>query len=467
MNARAGVLFWMCLSAAVLASRLAHVHLLWADEDYHLAAAIQALHGKLPYRDFWYDKPPLNLAFYLIFGARTGAILRIADALFIILCCALAGEFASKLWSRREGFIAAAAAAFFLIFYTTPAVLPLEPDTLMIAPHLAAVYLAYRRKPFLAGIAAGIALQLNVRGAFVLAFAALFHPAGIPMLAFGFLVPNALVFSWLAATGALANYWAQVWRWGWLYLRNAPSGGPLQLAGWFGFHAALVVPAIALWVRERSRTLAWFALALIFSLVGMRNAPRYFNLLLPPLVIAAARGVKLMKPVGPVLGVLLAIPAIRFGPRYFQLESWRDTAMDRESRQVAAIVRAQANQEDTIFVWGYRPDLIAYTRLPIAGRFLDSQPLTGVPADRHLIDSRPVAEEWARENRSELIHARPVFLVDGLSAYNPKLDIRGYPDLEAWLAQYCPISRAGLTTVYRLCGGAGPWLAAAAQAASP
>ena len=199
----------------------------------------------------------------------------------------------------------------------------------------------------------------------------------------------------------------------------------------------------------------------------MRNARRYFNLLLPPLVIAAAGGVTVMKPVGPVLVVLLAIPAIRFGPRYFQLESWRDTAMDRESRQAAAIVRAQANQEDTIFVWGYRPDLIAYTRLPIAGRFLDSQPLTGVPADRHLIDSRPVAEEWARENRSELIHARPVFLVDGLSAYNPKLDIRGYPDLEAWLAQYCPISRAGLTTVYRLCGGAGPWLAAAAQAASP
>ena len=103
MNARAGVLFWTCLSSAVLASRLAHVHLLWADEDYHLAAAIQALHGKLPYRDFWYDKPPLNLAFYLIFGARTGAILRIADALFIILCCVLACEFASKLWSRREG----------------------------------------------------------------------------------------------------------------------------------------------------------------------------------------------------------------------------------------------------------------------------------------------------------------------------------------------------------------------------
>src|SRR5262249_13552939 len=55
------VLLGSSLFLAVLASRLCHVNLLWADEDYHLAAAIQTLHGKLPYRDFWYDKPPLNL----------------------------------------------------------------------------------------------------------------------------------------------------------------------------------------------------------------------------------------------------------------------------------------------------------------------------------------------------------------------------------------------------------------------
>jgi hypothetical protein len=151
------------------------------------------------------------------------------------------------------------------------------------------------------------------------------------------------------------------------------------------------------------------------------------------------------------LAVLLAIPAIRFGPRYFELGSWRDAAMDRESRQAAAIITAAAKPDDSLFVWGYRPDVIAYTRLPVAGRFLDSQPLTGVPADRHLFDSSPVAAELARANRRELAHARPVFLVDGLSAYNPKLDIGAYPDLAPWLSQYCQIGRAGLTTVYSLC----------------
>src|SRR5262249_9162246 len=149
------VLFWSCLAAVVTASRLCHVNILWADEDYHLASAIQVLHGKMPYRDFWYDKPPLNLAFYLLFGARTGIALRLPDSAFVILCCGLAFLY--------ERYVAAALLAFFLIFYLPSGILSVEPDTLMIAPHLAAVYLAWRGKPLWAGVAAGIAFQLNVR----------------------------------------------------------------------------------------------------------------------------------------------------------------------------------------------------------------------------------------------------------------------------------------------------------------
>src|SRR5580658_6812738 len=83
-------IFWLCLSAGVAASRLSHVYLLWTDEDYHLAAAIQVLAGKFPYRDFWYDKPPLNLSFYLAFGAWPGIPLRLADTVFVCASCALA-----------------------------------------------------------------------------------------------------------------------------------------------------------------------------------------------------------------------------------------------------------------------------------------------------------------------------------------------------------------------------------------
>ena len=90
-------------------------------------------------------------------------------------------------------------------------------------------------------------------------------------------------------------------------------------------------------------------------------------------------------------------------------------------------------------------------RWPVASRMWESQPLTGVPADRHLHDSRSVDPEWARLNRQELIRGSPSIIVDGLSAYNSGLDIVKFPDLQEWFQRYCQAGRAGGTAVYRLC----------------
>ncbi len=158
---RAALLFWIGLGAMLVLSRLAHLNILWADEDYHLAGAIQVLWGKAPYRDFWYDKPPLNLGWFLLFGARTGVVLRVAGALFDVACCALAYRFARQVWGRAEGFIAAGLLGFFLIFYLPPGVIPQEPDSLMLAPHIGAVYLAWRRRPMAAGLVAGLAFLIS------------------------------------------------------------------------------------------------------------------------------------------------------------------------------------------------------------------------------------------------------------------------------------------------------------------
>ncbi len=446
--------FWLCLSAAVVFSRLADAHILWADEDYHLAAAIQVLFGKLPYRDFWYDKPPLNLLFYLLFGARTGIALRLADSAWVILCCALAYRFAAAIWSRVEGFLAAGVLAFFSIFYLAPGVIPEEPDTLMLAPHLAAVYLAFRKRPLLAGLAAGVAFQLSVKGAMVLISAAFFlELSDLTLLLTGFLIPNAAVALWLASTGAMTPYIEQVWRWGLLDAGSmAQDSGARALFDWFGFHAALSIAAIWYWARERSletlKTLAWCSVSFAGAAIGWRFAPRYFMQLLPALVIPAARGAVLSpRALRIFMALALLVPAIRFSHIAPQ-----DTAMDRESQAAAQIVNARAHSGDTILIWGYRPGIVAYTRLPVAGRFWDSQPLTGVPASRHLFDSQPVDPGWAARNRSDVVLSKPTFLVDGLSLYNPQLDIHGYPDLASWLAGYCPAGRAGLTIVYRVCG---------------
>src|SRR3954465_9983174 len=109
------IAMWIVIVLSCL--RLAHVHLLWADEDYHLAAAINILHGKVPYRDFWYDKPPLSAFYYLVIGGFPGWPLRLWDAAYIGASCYLVYRLACRWWSKAEGYVAASLLAFFTAFY--------------------------------------------------------------------------------------------------------------------------------------------------------------------------------------------------------------------------------------------------------------------------------------------------------------------------------------------------------------
>ena len=108
---RPSLWFWASLTGVLLLSRVCHLNILWADEDYHLAAAIQMLHGKMLYRDLWYDKPPLTAVVALLFGALPAWPLRIASSLLAAAACAVAFRFAASLWSRREGYWAAGSLA--------------------------------------------------------------------------------------------------------------------------------------------------------------------------------------------------------------------------------------------------------------------------------------------------------------------------------------------------------------------
>src|SRR5262249_55584431 len=145
------------------------------------------------------------------------------------------------------------------------------------------------------------------------------------------------------------------------------------------------------------------------------------------------------------------IPLVRFAPTYYHAldpATWRDAAIDQDSRRAAALIRDLAKPGDTLFVWGYRPEIYVYAGLHAATRYLDSQPLTGVPADRHLTDATPVETEGARVHRAELTTTRPTFVIDGLGPYNPRLAITAYPDLVQWFSQYHEAARTPEAIVY-------------------
>jgi hypothetical protein len=451
------------------ATRLCHTGIVWVEEAYPATAAIQMLDGKTIYRDFWFDKPPLTPLLYLLWDAHSGVPLRLAGAVFLLVCCWVAGRFARSLWTDREGFVAASLLAFFVTFDVPSAVMALAPDLAMLLPHLAALYLATRRRAFAAGLVAGAAMLVNPKGVFVLAACALWCWREWAALAGGFAAANAVGLLALAAAGALPGYLEQVWTWGSVYSRDTFVDQPLaeglrRTAAWIGFHAAVVLPAAWYWLRDRSADSRRFALWAAFGLggvvLGWRFFPRYYFLLLPAVTVAAARGLAIL-PVRArwAMALLLLIPFIRFGPRYAILASdmiqgrdtpWPDVAMNQDSRQAAGLLSRLDRPGDTLLVWGYRPDVFLYTRLPAGSPFLDSQPLTGVIADRHLTKSEPSAPALAARNRAVLREYRPTWIVDGLGPYNPRLAIANYPDLAGWLAHYEVAGRTGGSILYRL-----------------
>jgi hypothetical protein len=93
--------------------------------------------------------------------------------------------------------------------------------------------------------------------------------------------------------------------------------------------------------------------------------------------------------------------------------------------------------------------LYVYTRLAAATMYIDTQPLSGVPADRHLTSSAPVEVEEAARRRAALVRSDPTFILDGLGPYNPRLAIRAYPDLSQWLTGYSEIGRTAGCVLYR------------------
>lgn len=461
-------LFFGVLFVLLVASRLCHVGILWAEESLPLAAAQQITHGRTLYRDIWFDKPPLVAGVDLLWGARDGVPLRLAGALYILLVCWLGFRFARDLWSEREGYWAAGLLALFLTFDFPSAVMPLASDLLLVAPHLGAVWMAWKRRPLACGLLLGIGFLVSPKTVFVAAACIFWYPAGAVWMAVGFAAVTGASLAWQAAAGSLAAYWDEVWHWGRVYagapfLQDPIRNGIVRTVDWAGFHIALLAAALWFLARGRKREerpsplqwAAWLGFSLMGVAAGFRFFPRYYFELLPVFALAAARGFALLEHKRAwIAALLLVIPLARFGPRYLLLASghtdWADIAMDRSSRNAASAVRQLAHPGDTLFVWGFRPELYVYTQLPAANRFLDSQPLTGVPADRHLTQSTPVETVGAKAHRAELARSAPTFIIDGLGPYNPRLAITRYSDLSEWLSRYREAGRFGGAVIYRL-----------------
>jgi hypothetical protein len=173
-----------------------------------------------------------------------------------------------------------------------------------------------------------------------------------------------------------------------------------------------------------------------------------------PIVAAAALsgGSLVSKLAIAALCALLAVPLIRFGKPYVTLArgaTLTDLAMDRDSRTASIKLRALSHPGETLFVWGFRPDIFIDSGLPAGTRFLESQPISGVLADRHLFSSAIIAPDFIAPNVQELTKTNPTWIVDGLGLYNPSLALQRQPALAEWFSRYTEVARTDFSILYR------------------
>lgn len=451
-------LFWLVLCAVVAVTRLCHLDIVWVEEGYPLAAARQMLAGKTLYADIWFDKPPLFPLAYMATGGAAGWPLRLMGIGWALLSAWNCAWAARRVWGRPADLWAGGLCAFFLTFDMAPAVMAVTPDFMVIPLHAAALGCAASGMPFAAGIAAGLAVGFNSKALLLIPAALLWQWRKTHHVFAGFILPVLLVGGWLAWTGALEAHWQQVWAWGARYSADTPLATPWlegarRTLNWAGFHA-LLFAALA-WKRREWRWSAAAAIGIGSAWLGMRFFPRYYFHALPPLALAAG-GVLAAMPrrSAVVLSILLAVPLARFGPRYAELgletwhgqkHAWRDLAMFESSREAARHLKG-----GRLLVWGYRPELFVLSGLPAGTPFLDSQPLNGVLADRHLSSSKPTCEDVAQANRAKLAKMpQPEWLADGLSPYNPALDPFLIPELKGWLSRYRLVAELPGYRLYR------------------
>jgi 4-amino-4-deoxy-L-arabinose transferase-like glycosyltransferase len=367
---RATVFRWFALILLLsFILRIAYAGHLYEDDGLWFTAGEQILRGKALYREIYFDKPPglalIYAALFWIFGAHILTI-RLFTILYTVAVSAVLYRFGAHLYDKRTGLLAAAMFAVFSTTYSMGHFQGLNTDFLMALPYTAGAFLMLRsrdrsvqdetaRAAWLAvagGALAGVAFQINPKGAFDLVFLAVIlgrsrrqttraltrQPAKrsysavriFALGAAGFVGASLPFLAYVAWTGSLPRYALYVWDWGARYGGYYSIGTMLlatmsRSAGYFAVNntllIALVFVGVSFFKRRRPLStdrspaeveygerdseaslgarsgleadavlLIWFGVSFAGVMLGGRLFPHYFFQILPSLCLIGARG---------------------------------------------------------------------------------------------------------------------------------------------------------------------------------
>lgn len=463
------------------------------DQGMYANIARSILNGGLPYIDMWDIKPPAIYYVYALgiaaFGPGAGA-LRLLD--LVTVPVTLAGLYWLALWltdgDRRAALLAG---VLFPVFYFTETFASLtQSDAIVTLPMTLAVVcvvqagrqpLGARRALAWAGLAGALcALTIwfkHYYALFVLALVAghIWARGRVPMreaLAFslGGLPVGALPLAYFVVTGVwaemlivaqgTAQYNAQAFSgfdafvaqmWNYVVFRWWHWGLLLVLAlGW------LVIPGARAHRRRWRLVGLWLAAGLGFVLVQAKGFDTHWLPMLPPLVLlaaAASAGALSLLPVTALRRAALLVAVVGLcvivvkdtwlrawpyltgaeGQMAYYARFQANDLKPNESLRVVRYLQRRTTPGDTLYVWGFRPEVHYLTGLRPATRFQAQFPLAS--------DYYP--ERWRQENVDVLWAALPPYVlvlqadymrwVTGRDDDSAWMLAHDYPALNDWL----------------------------------
>jgi 4-amino-4-deoxy-L-arabinose transferase-like glycosyltransferase len=455
--------FWLFFAGIFVLNLLLRVFYLRydfvnGDESVRALTATGLLDGARLYVDIVTDKPPGTTFFYAtvfaLFGRHMAAV-HLAAAVWNFFTSIIIYLTAKRIYGRRVGLWAALLFVYFSTNYFTQDMMAANTEMLMALPYTASFYLFLRAADpkmrrrgldlFLAGLLTGLAVTFKQLGVFNLgcfalaellmiyaarkegqmAAALLASSKRLALVALGVVVVLALLASWLAATGAIADFWRNVVVLNTFYIRSLPTDLWLQYMigrtlGYVFFNLTLwSLAGWTIWraMKRRRESLTpqpqtlkaewlvalWGLVSLAGVFTGGRFFGHYFIQVLPPLAILGASGLAdllegLKTPARKrrntvalgLLALLFAIGLARShgrtlilayetlaGRRTAYSEDWGMTRREREAEIVAQRVRQRIQAGEPLYIWDYALDVYWRSQCRPASRYLTPYYITG------------------------------------------------------------------------------------------
>lgn len=393
------------------------------ENEYRLAAQI-LLQGGLPYRDFLIYQPPViyylyAFAFWLFqTDALWAAHIMVIGT--VVATCGILYAIGVQLADRATGLWAAGCYALFTTTFFPEEMLGANCEVVLTLPICVAVWCVVRwmRRSeasahglFLAGVCTGVAVLTKYQAAlFILPFAwAIARRTGRRGRGVGiacFLFGSALIVGAAAAALAAAGLWSEsaaVFRYLLAYAKGPAQNDGVYVVLKFVARTLLVAGCGGLlwwsafrgWRRlhDEDAPLAWlfggwFLAGCLGILIGGRVYFHYYYLVLPPLALLA--GMRLagrwgkgwsgwrgrVRAAWAVWSIFWVAAALGYsGWRYVERGNLTTADWMPAARLLAGAKTAAGPQ--TLFVWGYCPQLYTVSGLSPATRFTTADYLTG------------------------------------------------------------------------------------------